>query len=266
MNRLLKELLVEKEKLENIIDFSENVIKNAPQGKVRVSKCHNSKQFYYHDESSETPNGKYMRKSEEELASRIVEREYYEKLLKVCYKRNREIEKMISCIQSTEIEEVYELMPKIKRECFDPVVISKELFRQRWESKVYEGKIFAEDYPEIYSEKGERVRSKTEKIIADKLYKEGIPYRYEESLELKDRRVIYPDFKILNIENRKEIILEHFGMMDDENYVSKTLMKLKLYEKSGFVLGKDLLITFETSIEPFDSRQFDRMLREHGLK
>ena len=55
-------------------------------------------------------------------------------------------------------------------------------------------------------------------------------------------------------------------MMDDENYVSKTLMKLKLYEKSGFVLGKDLLITFETSIEPFDSRQFDRMLREHGLK
>lgn len=269
MSQLLHELLKESERLRNIITCTESIIKKAPKGSIRVSMCKNSKQFYYQEkenlEKTKSPNGKYLRKEERELAVKIIEREYCEKLLVTCIKRKKEIDKIIETLKSTELEKVYDSMPRAKRECFAPMVLSDEMYREMWESVTYEGKEFPEDYPEIYSDRGERVRSKTEKIIADKLYKEGIPYRYEEPYELERYGIVYPDFKILDVNNRREIILEHFGMMDDEEYCRKALKKLRMYERQGLVLGKNLMITYETSTEPFDSRLFERMLREYGV-
>lgn len=269
MSQLLHELLKESERLRNIITCAESIIKKAPKGSIRVSMCKKSKQFYYQEkenlEKTKSPNGKYLRKEERELAVKIIEREYCEKLLVTCIKRKKEIDKAIEALKSTELEKVYDSVPRAKRECFAPMVLSDEMYREMWESVTYEGKEFPEDYPEIYSDRGERVRSKTEKIIADKLYKEGIPYRYEEPYELERYGIVYPDFKILDVNNRREIILEHFGMMDDEEYCRKALKKLRMYERQGLVLGKNLMITYETSTEPFDSRLFERMLREYGV-
>ena len=47
---------------------------------------------------------------------------------------------------------------------------------------------------EIYTERGERVRSKSEKIIADKLFLQNIPYHYERPIYLKGFGMVYPDF------------------------------------------------------------------------
>ena len=80
--------------------------------------------------------------------------------------------------------------------------------------------------PEIYSERGERVRSKSEKIIADKLYRNGIPYKYEKPLVLKGLGKIHPDFEILNKRTRKEYFLEHLGKMDDIGYVKKNMRRI----------------------------------------
>ena len=67
----------------------------------------------------------------------------------------------------------------------------------------------------FYTSKGERVRSKSEVIIADVLNREGVPYRYEYPIYIKGIGKIYPDFTVLNIGIRKEMIWDHFGMMDD---------------------------------------------------
>lgn len=75
----------------------------------------------------------------------------------------------------------------------------------------------------------------------------------------------YPDFRLLNMNTREEIILEHLGMMDDMEYVEKALRKIRLYERNGYFLGKQLFITFETAQEPFDSRIFENMLKEMGF-
>ena len=64
---------------------------------------------------------------------------------------------------------------------------------------------------------------------------------------------------------REGVLLEHFGMMDDAEYVEKSMRKLRLYEKNGYFLGKELLLTFETSQVPFDSRNFENMLKEMGF-
>ena len=115
---------------------------------------------------------------------------------------------------------------------------------------------------EIITERGELVRSKSEKIIADKLYMMGIPYRYEYPLMLDDGITVYPDFTILKMPERKEVYLEHFGMMDDEEYVNKMLFKISTYERNGIFIGVNLFVTYETSKRPINTKALNNQLKE----
>ena len=117
-----------------------------------------------------------------------------------------------------------------------PIMETDEQYIHNWEGVVYQGKGFDDTTPEIYTAKGEGVRSKSEVIIADILNQEGIPHRYEYPLQLKGWGRVYPDFTVLNVRERKEIYWEHLGMMDDPNYVENALQKLALYQQNGILI------------------------------
>ena len=57
---------------------------------------------------------------------------------------------------------------------------------------------------------------------------------------------MYPDFTILKMPERREVYLEHFGMLDDESYLENVLCKISTYERSGIYPGVDLFVTYET--------------------
>ena len=82
----------------------------------------------------------------------------------------------------------------------------------------------------------------------------NIPYRYEYPLEMKNGIRIYPDFTVLNMRTREVKYLEHLGMMDDEEYRENALERMKLYEKNGYLLGKDVLVSYETGKSPIDQK------------
>lgn len=111
---------------------------------------------------------------------------------------------------------------------------------------------------------GELVRSKSEKIIADLLNHLGIPYVYEATLILEDGRSVSPDFLLLNRRTRQTYIYEHFGMMNDPDYLQSTLDKIKKYEANGYWPGEQLLFTFESQLQPLDTNALQSML-EHYL-
>ena len=90
----------------------------------------------------------------------------------------------------------------------------------------------------------------------------GIPYRYECPLVLGYDFTIYPDFTILKMPERKEVYLEHFGMLDDEEYFDRMLLKLNTYEKNGIYLGSNLFFTYETSVKPINTKALNNQLRE----
>lgn len=142
-----------------------------------------------------------------------------------------------------------------------PKVISDEVFAEQWEKVKFYGKSFAEGSPEIYTEKGERVRSKSEKIIADMLHRHGILYRYEYPVILQGLGKVYPDFTVLNLKERKEIYWEHFGMMDNPEYCERALHKLNCYTKSGIYLGDRLFISHETSKRPLDTSVIEKIMK-----
>ncbi len=265
MDKLLEALIEEKTKLEATINKLKNSISKAPDGTVRVAKQRNSFQFYFNEDIKVNKNGKYMPKSEEQKALKILEKEYNIRYLQACEARLSGVNRLISNAKRNNLETVQLKMGKIKSELIEPYAVDDITYRKMWEDVQFTGKGFMENMPEIYTEKGERVRSKSEKIIADRLYKERIPYRYEYPIKLNEYGKVYPDFTILDMKNRKEVILEHLGMMDREEYVSKALRKIASYERSGLIIGVDLIFTYETSYEPFDGRALDRALKNYDL-
>ena len=74
-------------------------------------------------------------------------------------------------------------------------MLSDAEYVTKWLAVEYRHKAFNPDTPPLFTENGERVRSKSEVIIAETLRGNGVPYRYE-----------------------------HFGKMDDPEYVMNFLL------------------------------------------
>ena len=114
---------------------------------------------------------------------------------------------------------------------------------------------------EILTEKGESVKSKSEKIIADKLNMMNIPYCYEVPLYLKGYGYVKPDFKVLNVATRKEYYWEHYGMMDNKDYIIKALKKKNSYISNNFIVGDNLIETYESQSYPLDTRNVEKIIK-----
>lgn len=132
-------------------------------------------------------------------------------------------------------------------------------------SKVSEKYILIGGDNAIITEKGEAVRSKSEKIIADKLYMKEIPYVYEQPLYLKGYGYVVLDFKILNVRTKKEYYLEHFGMMDDYEYAKNAIKKIECFQKNEIYPGEKLLITLEASDSPLNMIILEKMVNKYLL-
>lgn len=133
----------------------------------------------------------------------------------------------------------------------------------RWYDSEYHGKEFYEGTAEIVTEKGERVRSKSEKILADYFYRNNILYQYEKPLYLKGYGTVYPDFTFLSKKTRKEIYWEHEGMMDKPEYAKSAVKKIELYQRNGIHLGERLILTFETELTVLNSQIVEELVERY---
>jgi energy-coupling factor transporter ATP-binding protein EcfA2 len=85
------------------------------------------------------------------------------------------------------------------------------------------------------TERGELVRSKSELVIADKLYAAGINYLYEQPVRLKDGSVRYPDFTVIDDASGETVYWEHLGLLQEPVYKQRWEAKLKAYRASGIL-------------------------------
>lgn len=207
-------------------------------------------------------NGRYLKKSEEALAKSIAQRDYDAMVAERSKERIGAIEKFVKIYEKTSLKQLYQDTVPGRRQLISADIVSDEEYVKQWQEVGYKGKEFDNEEYEIITERGERVRSKSEKIIADKLYALGIPYRYEYPITLAGNVRMYPDFTILKLPEREEVYLEHFGMMDDADYVESAVYKLGTYEKNKIYLGVNLFITHETGKNPLNTRALDGMLRK----
>lgn len=93
--------------------------------------------------------------------------------------------------------------------------------------------------------KGDMVRSKAERQIANELFALGIPYEYEKKMIIKGKRVI-PDFTL--ILKGKTVIWEHLGMLDDKRYAAKWKQKKRVYQTANIREGENLILSYHDDI------------------
>ena len=240
----------------------EKALKNSPDGCLRISAGGGRVQYYQRNKAKDF-NGKYIPEKNKRLAQRLAQKDYDQKILASAEKELEAIKKYNAYCPPITVEKVYESLHEERQKLITPIMETDEQFIRKWESKEYQGKEFDETMSELYTAKGERVRSKSEVIIADILNQEGIPYLYERPLYLKGWGNVYPDFTVLNVRERKELYYEHFGMMDDPNYVEKALQKIALYQQNGIFPGKNLILTYETKKMPINSKTVRLMVEEY---
>lgn len=243
--------------LQELIEIEAQVkrfIKGAPEGKLRCAINKGCYQYYIGKE--------YQGKKKRNLVEKIAQKEYSLQLLGCIKKQILALENLLVIREKYRLDEVYAKLHPARKQLVKPYIKPLESIIEEFEKMEYRGKGFAEnDTTAYYTNKGERVRSKSEKIIADTLYRKGISYHYELPLELKYRNqtiVLYPDFTVLNIRTGKKYILEHLGMMDKISYCERAMQKIDMYEKNGILLGDGLIITHETSGNPLDINVLER--------
>lgn len=246
---LQKELVKRKEILASIINNKTAALKSAPPGNLRILKRKNHYQYYLRNDPKDT-NGVYIPKKEIQKAAEIMQRDYDRKIIENASEELSKIDQYLEFLTEKSIEGVIDYFNESRKRLIAPVSLTDEEYVNKWNSKSYEPMGFSDDYDEFYSINGTRVRSKSEVIIANMLEQYSIPYKYECPLILSGNHLVRPDFTCLNIKKRQEIIWEHLGMMDDPDYAEKNIRKLSLYEKNGYIVGRNMIVTFESSHVP----------------
>ena len=259
----VKELLKIREKqLMHLKSEKEKALKKAPDGLLRV--CNRKKKAqYYHRKNSKDIKGVYIREKDIKIAQALAQKDYDRRVLRATEKELNAISHYLSGCPEKNAEQIYGTLHKERQKLIYPILESDEEYIKSWESVEYQGKGFYEDVPELRTMKGERVRSKSEIIIADLLNRESIPYRYEYPVHLDGVGRIYPDFTVLNVRLRKEIYWEHLGMMDNPEYAEKAVQKIASYVQNGIFPGENLILTYETAQNPISSKMIMTMIERY---
>ena len=245
MKGLKKLLLAEQARLERIILVTKERLQTAPEGNLRLSKCQNYLQYYHCTDKKK--KGTYIRKENMDFIQKLAQKSYDEQVLRLAQKRFSQIKRMMKDYDDDEITNLYYKEHIERQKLVQPVEPTWEQRVQEWKNREYKGKDFQEGTPVILTEKGERVRSKSEKIMADYFFRQGIEYKYECPIYLRGMGTVYPDFTFLSKKTGQEVYWEHNGKIDVPEYARKAIRKIQAYENNDIFPGERLILTYETA-------------------
>ena len=261
MNKCLETLKQRVKTLKAAIRSAERDKTHFPNGHLRVSQTRNQVR-YYCVESTDEPLGTYIPKSKCELAKSLAQKDYNELFLENARVELSRLERSIRLFSEANADLAYQNLDPRRQRLIEPYIIPDDLYAANWLSQPFKTNSFMPEARIYDTKNGEKVRSKSEAILADLFLELGIPYHYEQALTLKDKTVRYPDFTLLKKATREVIYLEHFGLLDDEEYRHKCLEKLDEYRHNGIYPGKNLLITYESEEFPLDIKGIRKMIKE----
>jgi hypothetical protein len=256
MNELIKALNKRVALLERSIKLAEKEEKTLPDGRLRVSR-----KRYYKITANSDEGGEYLLKKNMPMIRKLAQRDYNRVFMKAAGDELKMLKKFILGYNNP-ADDIYNNLISERKNLVTPYIVTDDLIAKEWQSKTFKQSTYKPENKIFSTRRGEKVRSKSEAIIADTLYEFGIPYRYESSVIMIDGSVRYPDFTLFNVKKRDVIYFEHFGRMHEEGYRKDAMEKMDLYRASGIYPGKNLIFTYETKEKPLDINGMRKMLYE----
>ena len=245
------------DQLSKLIDSCQTCLTKYPPGRLRIKRQGNSVSYYIVDKSTDK-NGNVSKDTK--LIRTLAQKTYLQELIKIAASERDALTASLERYQDNTIEDVYPALSQDRKALITPYILPDDEYLEQWINKAYTPKGFKEGTPFFITQKGERVRSKSEQIIADRLYANNIPYKYECPIRLDDM-IFHPDFTILRIRDRKVLYYEHCGRMDDPVYTQDLSRRFSNYQLNGIQFGNNLFATFESHSHPLDVRIVDDLIK-----
>ena len=241
------------------IDYLENLIRNSPPGRIRVSKQRGKNRYYV---CVDDDNGTYT--SNQMVISALINKEYATKILPALQKELAALTALTENPLDAKLNTIYGKFHKEKQPLINQDIQKAATKKQidSWLAQPYVKKEFSLYPPFHYSLSGVQVRSKSEGDIVDCLEARNIPFIYELPVRIDDKDY-HPDFTCINPRTMEIIYWEHWGSMDSASYVNRQIDKLKKYRSVGIVLGKNLFVTMETYQNPLNSVTINQFIDDY---
>ncbi len=252
------------EQLNHYIKLADDRLKKRRKVEKRgvcTSTRKNGFQYYLMEEGRRT----YVKAKDMDAVRCIVQKDYDESVYNALVTVRDRIERFLKLYDVAIIDDTYSKMSEARKRLVEPLIPTDEQFVEDWYLKHKDNQNTFPEQGTYLTARGESVRSKSEKIIADLFDKYDIPYRYEPMLKLKDGRGVFPDFAVLNVRRRRTFYWEHFGLITDGDYAKKTLHKLNIYEESGYAVGEDILFSMESDTMPLNVSLLEQKIRKYLL-
>ncbi len=267
-NLIIEHLEERLKKMEVLHTKLRNKNSKNPQGHLRIHRKGKYLEYYHVTQAGDTC-GNYISTKEKDLIQQLAQKDHDIKILNALENEIAASRQYLNKIRSKGISSFYKKMSPERRKLITPLTFSDELYAETWQKTSWKGRQFSKDAPEFYTSRGERVRSKSELLIANALFQNNVPYRYEFPLSLTrnsgSRITIYPDFLCLNKRTRSEFYWEHFGLIDSPDYSNNVAAKLRLYTENKILAGKNLIITMETQSEPLSTLTLNSLIEAYLL-
>ncbi len=267
LRKIIRLLARESEEAEEQIVVLKKEIAASPEGSLLTSNSNGVSQFQLRTVSGSVKRA-HLSKSEQHLIRTLAQKRYDQELLKVYSGNAASFQKAVRALEKVANPKVaFSKLPKsVQSYCLcTQEFLPNEDYIACWQESSKESSAMLQPAP--YSENciyatnnGERVRSKSEAMIANLLLELNLPYQYEKPL-LLDGTLCHPDFTILDLSTRTEVYYEHFGLMDKESYQASAFAKIAKYESAGYAIGNQLLFSFESAQTPFNIGQIRQRLR-----
>ena len=245
-----------KEELSHI----EAVEKEMPAGELIVAKNNKNYKWYFHNQNTTI----YLPKKEIELAKKLTLKKYYQlrkeelqRELQACQMYMQKADCKKDMLEKMLDNEEYERLLGGRRHS-----VKKEL--ENWMNEKYEKNGSHPENLIVKGTQGKFLRSKSEAIIDKVLYTNGIPFRYEDKLVLENT-FLYPDFTARHPKTGQVYYWEHFGLMDQPEYINRACQKIKMYCENGIIPGINLILTYETKENPLSIDQVEKIVKEYFL-
>ena len=253
-------LLKEKKYLESKMAEIRRKLKKLPSENLCCAKNGNGYKWY--SLSGEAP--RYIYKKNRRYAEKLALKRFYILSLQDFEKELKAIDLCLSKYpQEKQVDLLFQHEPEYGRLLsgyFEPV----DSDINAWLSNEYDKNT---NYPEglkFKTNSGVLVRSKSELIIANILFENKIPFRYECSLNLGGI-IIYPDFTIMHPKTKQIFYWEHFGMIDNPSYAISTTNKLHTYISNKIYPSINLITSYETKENPLNVGLIEELVKYYFL-
>lgn len=204
----------------------------------------------------------YMTEKELDRIHETAQKNYYLSVLDKLEKEEKALIKLLDFHRKNKLTESLESsdLSVPFNQVIAPLVLPNKEIGEKWSLEEF---IQSNEYSYELKHQtlnGNIVRSKSEVLLDNTWMRRGYYYRYEMRHYLEGYGEVYPDFTVFDPKTGKIFIFEHFGMIDDPEYVMKNLSKMIAYAENGYYLNENLFISYESGKEPLTQAKIDRII------